>query len=98
LVRALVEGDNVASIFMDRAVQALLREHALAIGEDEAFVARLFGTEGDARDNDARLVHHASGHATHFHVRFRDPVSVALGMRLRALMTPRPKKPLSKRP
>ena len=82
LVRALVESENVEMIFMDRAVQRLLREHAATIDEGDR-ADTLF--EGEEHRRDA-VIRHASGHGGHFHVRFRDPASVALGIRLEPML------------
>jgi murein endopeptidase len=78
LLRALVDGGNVESIFIDRALQRLLRRHAEGIDEDRPRLDALFSTDLTR----SAVMQHASGHATHFHVRFRDPASVALGLRL----------------
>lgn len=86
LVRALAEGDNVEIIFMDREVQRLLREHAGTIDERELADA-LF--EGEEHRRDA-VIRHERGHGGHFHVRFRDPASVALGIRLEPMLRGRP--------
>ena len=91
LVRALVEGGNVESMFIDRAVQRLLREYAETLDEPGPRLVDLF--ESKERKHDV-VIHHASGHATHFHVRFADPSAQALGARLATLMTvPKPGSP-----
>lgn len=77
LVKALVAQGTVEYLFVDRSVQALLREHALAIGESREFVDGLFESPAK-RDT---LVRHAWGHLTHFHVRFIDPVAEETGRR-----------------
>ena len=71
-VRALVTDTDVELILIDRALQVLLSEHALAVGEDPAWVQGLFkGVPGVRRP----LIFHAKGHATHLHVRFHNPIS-----------------------
>lgn len=73
-VRALVTETDVELILIDRGLQKLLREHALAAGEDPRWVSGLFdGIPGVQRP----LVFHAKGHATHLHVRFYNPVAQA---------------------
>ncbi len=78
LVRALVEGGNVDMIFIDRSVQALLREYA---AEHDPSGVAFFATK--PREG---IIRHAWGHATHLHVRFHDPTSAALGARIRGLV------------
>jgi penicillin-insensitive murein endopeptidase len=78
LVKALVAQGTVEYLFVDRSVQALLREHALAVGESREFVDALF--ESPAKKD--TLVRHAWGHLTHFHVRFIDPVAEETGKRV----------------
>jgi penicillin-insensitive murein endopeptidase len=70
LVRALVTETDVEFIFMDHPIQALLRDYALSLGEDRAWVDGLFG-RGGAR----AIIRYARGHATHVHVRFYNPVA-----------------------
>jgi murein endopeptidase len=79
-MKVLIARGNVEYIFVDRAVQALLREHALAAGEDPLWLETLFETP---RRKDT-LFRHVRGHATHFHVRFLDPRAEESGRRLRA--------------
>jgi murein endopeptidase len=69
LLQALLDGGNVEYLFMDRSVQALLREHAAAMGapRDDLFASD---------ENKEAVIRHAHGHTTHFHVRFRDPAAV----------------------
>lgn len=70
-VRALVTETDVELILIDHSIQALLREHALAIGEDPVWVDGIFRGGGGLRP----LVRHARGHATHVHVRFYNPLA-----------------------
>jgi len=78
LVKALVAQGTVEYLFVDRSVQALLREHALASGESREFLDGLF----ESPSKKDTLVRHAWGHLTHFHVRFIDPVAEETGRRL----------------
>src|SRR5262249_8041477 len=76
LGRAIIEGGNVEYVFIDHRVQRWLNP---AAGAD----ASLF--EVDTTKKDA-LIRPAAGHATHFHVRFRDPAAAALGAKVTPLV------------
>ncbi|MDC3955368.1 penicillin-insensitive murein endopeptidase [Polyangium jinanense] len=78
LVRALIEGNNVEMIFIDVSVQRLLQAYIATLPEGEQPLEDVFPSP-TKRDT---IIRHAWGHATHFHVRFRDPAAVALGQRL----------------
>jgi penicillin-insensitive murein endopeptidase len=69
-VRALVTETDVDLVFIDRSIQALLKDYALSSGEDRSWVEGLFGGSGQRA-----IVRHARGHATHIHVRFFNPVA-----------------------
>jgi murein endopeptidase len=77
-LKALVAQGTVEYVFVDRSVQALLREHALAAGESPEFVEGLF----ESPSKKDTLVRHTWGHLTHFHVRFMDPVAEETGRRV----------------
>jgi murein endopeptidase len=70
-VRALVSETDVELILIDHSIQALLREHALSIGEDPVWVDGIFRGGNGQRP----LIRHARGHATHVHVRFFNPLA-----------------------
>jgi hypothetical protein len=72
LLKALITRTPVEYVFMDRRLQPLLEEYALAQGEDPEWLARVFG--GTSKTGDP-IVRHRSGHATHFHVRFENPTA-----------------------
>lgn len=82
LVRALVKHAPVEVIFMDRAIQRLIRAHARRVEADARWVDRLFDL-GGARPS--ALVRHAPGHASHIHVRFHNPVAQRAGRVVREL-------------
>lgn len=82
LVRAFVEGGNVDTIFMDQSVQRLLKEHIRTLGSDAQASLDLFAGPGRRSLASTPQIRHAGGHASHFHVRFRDEDAVALGARL----------------
>ena len=68
LLRAFVTETDVERVFLDRQVQRLLYDHALAQGEDREWLDNLFGRQGQ----DA-LVQHERGHLDHMHLRFYNP-------------------------
>ncbi len=70
-VRALVIETDVEMILLDNSIQDLLQKQARALGEDPAWIDSLFhGAPGQRA-----IVRHAPGHATHFHVRFYNPIA-----------------------
>jgi penicillin-insensitive murein endopeptidase len=69
-IRALITETDVDLIFMDTSIQALLRDYALSVGEDRAWVEGLFG-----RGRERAIIRYARGHATHVHVRFYNPIA-----------------------
>lgn len=77
LVKALAQGD-AEMIFMDTSIQVLLRDFALAHGEDPAFVDSVFQVGSHSPRTLVRYVH---GHETHLHVRFASPVAREVGAR-----------------
>lgn len=84
-VRALVSETDVELILIDHSIQALLREHALSIGEDAVWVDSIFRGSGGLRP----LVRHARGHATHIHVRFFNPLAQETARRAYAALVDR---------
>jgi len=78
LVRALVTKTDVEYLFIDRSVQRLLKKYALEIGEDRAWLDRIF--QVGSREPEP-LIRHAWGHVTHIHVRFHNPQAQQLGVR-----------------
>ena len=89
---SLVEGGHVRLIFVDRTCQRLLRGHADSTRETRVALDEVFQSD-DRRDT---LVRHAPGHTSHFHVRFRDPTSTALGVRMAPMLRGRVPPPLAK--
>ncbi len=79
LVRAMVTETDVELILIDRSIQKLLKDYALGIGEDPAWLDQIFGGESTTM---RPLVRHAEGHKTHIHVRFYNPVAQETGRRL----------------
>lgn len=87
LLRALVTHTDVQFILVDRRVQRVLRDYAVGIGEDKAWVERLFS-------GPQSLVKHAPRHRDHFHIRFYSPRAQELGRRLIPLLEARPEENL----
>jgi hypothetical protein len=83
-VRALVTETDVDLIFIDHSIQVLLRDYAIASGEDRAWVEGLFGGGGQRA-----IIRHARGHATHIHVRFFNPVAQETARRSYAALVAR---------
>ena len=68
-VRALVTETDVEMIFIDHSLSSVLRRFAEGLGEDTTWLRRVFASVS----GEPALVRHARGHATHMHVRFRNP-------------------------
>jgi penicillin-insensitive murein endopeptidase len=77
-VRALIARTDLERVFLDTRIQRLLYKHALGIGEDKAWLDRVFQFARGARD---AIIQHLPRHRTHFHVRFYNPVAQELGRR-----------------
>jgi murein endopeptidase len=88
LLKTLITESDVQVILVDKGIQKVLRDWALANGEDRDFVDRVF-----ARGRQA-LVQHARHHKDHFHVRFYAPRSQELGRRVQPLLAQRPEQNL----
>jgi hypothetical protein len=84
-VRALVTETDVELILIDNSIQGLLREHAIASGENPAWVDGIFRGRG----GDRALIRHARGHATHIHVRFYNPLAQETARRSYAALVSR---------
>ncbi|MEI9940215.1 MAG: penicillin-insensitive murein endopeptidase [Pseudomonadota bacterium] len=70
-VRALIEKTDIDLILLDQGLQEPLKEYALTIGEDPAWLASIFQGKGAQR----AIIRHAPGHATHLHLRFYNPLA-----------------------
>jgi murein endopeptidase len=84
LVKALATRTDVELILVDRRVQQVLYDYALAAGEDKAWLDSLFHAGMGS------LLFHARGHRDHFHVRFYNPRAQELGRRVAPLLAQRP--------
>jgi penicillin-insensitive murein endopeptidase len=78
LVKVLLRETEIDMIFIDSSIQRLLADHAVASGEDPAWIDSLFQVRGK---NGAAKIRHVRGHATHLHVRFFNPRAQELGRR-----------------
>jgi penicillin-insensitive murein endopeptidase len=72
LLSTLITETRVEYVFMDKGIQPLLHEYALAQGVDPEWLSRVFDGSPGKRD---AIVRHRWGHATHFHVRFENPTA-----------------------
>lgn len=70
-VRALIAKTDIDLILLDHGLQEPLKEYALSIGEDPAWVSQIFQGKGALR----AIIRHAPGHATHLHLRFWSPLA-----------------------
>lgn len=69
LVKALILKTDVELILIDASIQTLLRNHAEKIGENKAWLHKIFRGSPER----PAIIRHARGHATHIHVRFFSP-------------------------
>ncbi|MCX6549535.1 MAG: penicillin-insensitive murein endopeptidase [Acidobacteria bacterium] len=83
LVRALVVRTDVETILLDTRIQRLLYNYALSMGEDQAWLDRVFQF---AKGSPDAIVRHVRLHNTHYHVRFYCPVAQELGRRAHPLL------------
>jgi murein endopeptidase len=96
MLKALLTHTPVEYVFMDKNIQPLLKEYALAQGEDPEWLSRVFGGTSKAGDP---IVRHRFGHATHFHVRFENPTAEVTAHRLAQMgMLPGYRRHASRRP
>lgn len=88
LVRALITETDVQVILVDRSIIKRLYDHALAKGEDKAWLDSVFYAGKDS------LLRHAKRHRDHFHVRFYNPRAQELGRRVLPMMPKDPRQNL----
>ncbi len=92
LVRTFVTDSDVEYLFIDTPLQRILKEHALASGEDPAWLDDIFQHGGTGQ---YPIIRHVHGHDTHIHARFFNAVAQELGRRVhphlvaRGLVQPR---------
>jgi len=82
LIRTLATDTDIEMILLDRKLQSLVEKYAYGVERDTSFVRRLF--HGDEKH--LALVRHSPGHATHLHLRFRNPIARETGRRLGPLL------------
>jgi murein endopeptidase len=70
-VRAIIAKTDIDLILLDHGLQEPLKEYALSIGEDPAWLDQVFQGKGATR----AIIRHAPGHATHLHLRFFNPIA-----------------------
>lgn len=85
LVRALITETDLQVILVDRSIIKRLYKHALAKGEDKAWLDSVFNAGKDS------LLRHARRHRDHYHVRFYNPRAQELGRRVLPLMPKDPR-------
>lgn len=69
LVEGLIRSQRVQYVFVDKRIQSLLYDYALARGTNPAYLDRLFGNSRGA------IIQHVRNHVDHIHVRFYTPWS-----------------------
>jgi len=74
---------DVEVIFLDTRIQRVLHKYAKDIGEDPAWLDRVFQFTRGYRN---ALIQHVPRHRTHYHVRFYNPVAQELGRRAHPLL------------
>jgi len=82
-VKALLAGSAIEMILIDVSIQKLLVDHAVAQGEDPAWLDRTFQVR---QKPGYAPVRHVQGHRNHLHVRFASPAAVAMGRRVAGLV------------
>lgn len=85
LIRTLVVDTDIEMILLDQALSKLVERFALETGESSDWVQGIFHTQHGR----PAIVRHASGHATHLHLRFFNPIAQESGRRLMPLMIER---------
>lgn len=68
-IESLLRSQRVQYLFVDRRIQNLLQDYALAQGVDAGYLDRLFGSSRGA------VIQHVRNHVDHMHVRFYTPWS-----------------------
>lgn len=82
MLESLLTETRVEYVFMDKSIQPLLKEYALAQGEDPEWLSRVF----ESPSNRDSIVRHRWGHATHMHVRFENPTAELTARRAYGLL------------
>lgn len=82
-LRAMVTRTDVEKVFLDTRIQRLLYNYALKLGEDKAWLDRVFMFSRGYRD---AIVQHVLRHRNHYHVRFYSPVAQEMGRRAHPIL------------
>jgi penicillin-insensitive murein endopeptidase len=82
LIRTLAVSSDIEMILLDSSLQKPVEAHALSVESNSAWVHLLFHGDGTK----PALVRHSPGHATHLHLRFRNPVARRSAQRLAPLL------------
>lgn len=82
-VRSIITESDIHAIFMDTAVQRMLKEYALSIGEDAEWLDKIFG---GPLSNLRPIISHEPGHRSHLHLRYYNPIAQETGRRLHAIL------------
>ncbi|MCP3143515.1 LysM peptidoglycan-binding domain-containing protein [Pyxidicoccus xibeiensis] len=83
-LKALVTKTDVQMVLVDRRVRQVIYNHALAAGEDKAWLDSLFN------DGPTGVIRHARRHRDHFHIRFHNARAQELGRRVQPLLALQP--------
>jgi penicillin-insensitive murein endopeptidase len=78
LIRAIVTKTDVEFLLIDHSLHAPLRQYAESSGEDPTWLDDLFHGTPPSRPP---MIRHLSGHDTHMHVRFYNPIAQETGRR-----------------
>ncbi len=82
-LRALVTRTDVELILLDTRIQKILYKYALDLGEDKAWLDRVFMFSRGYPD---AIVQHVPRHRNHYHVRFYSPVAQEMGRRAHPIL------------
>ncbi len=83
LLRAWLTRADVECILLDSRIQQLLYKYALSIGEDKAWLDRVFRFPRGLR---TAPIFHVRNHRNHYHVRFYNPVAQEMGRRVHPML------------
>ena len=87
LLKTLASSTDIEMVLLDINLQKRVETFALSTEQDTAWVHLLFHGEGAQ----PRLLRHSPGHATHLHLRFKNPIARRSAQRLAPLLaTQRP--------
>lgn len=82
LIRILATSTDIEMLLLDIALQKRVEAFALTVEADSSWVRQLFHGNGSR----PALVRHSPGHATHIHLRFKNPIARGTAQRLAPLV------------